>query len=136
MAIVFARLWTRIVYFWVSRIRHYFYGFGSGSFHQQAKKVRKTLISTIFLVLFNFYLLRLMYINTCTLKSNTYKQFEEIFFFFFWHTVLSATEENCRILTQIRKTVVRIRGSGSATTVTDPQHWALVQQRVKLHKVQ
>ncbi len=43
-------LWIRI------RIPHYLYrsGYGSGSFHQYAKKGRKTLISTIFLLLFDF----------------------------------------------------------------------------------
>jgi hypothetical protein len=39
-----------------SRIRHYLYGSGSESFHQQAKKVRKTFISTIFYFYLTFYL--------------------------------------------------------------------------------
>jgi hypothetical protein len=42
--------------FWAFRIRirHHLYGSGSGSFHQQAKKERKTLISTFLLLLFDF----------------------------------------------------------------------------------
>ncbi len=42
--------------FWAFRIRirHHLYGSGSGSFHQQAKTVKKTLISNILLLLFNF----------------------------------------------------------------------------------
>jgi hypothetical protein len=42
------------------RIRHYLYGSesGSGSFHPESKKVRKTLISTVLWLLYDFLTLK------------------------------------------------------------------------------
>ncbi len=73
--------------FWVSWIRiricHYFYG--SGSFYQQAKKLGKILISTIFLLLLDFLSLKTN-VNVPS-KGNTQKRPWEKKLTFCWHLV-------------------------------------------------
>ncbi len=56
---------------WVSRIRirHYMYG----SFHHQGKKVRKTLISTVFLLFYELYLTFILTDVNVPLKSKKAK---------------------------------------------------------------
>ncbi len=73
------------VCFWASRIRirHYLYGSGSRSFHQQAKKVRKTLIP-VFLLLFDFLSLKTD-VNVSS-KSNKPKHFRKKLIYC-WHLV-------------------------------------------------
>jgi hypothetical protein len=59
--------------------------YGSGSFHPQAKKVRKTLISTILLLIFVF-----LYVRTdvnVPSKSNTQINFGQKKIIFCWHLV-------------------------------------------------
>ncbi len=89
------------VCFWASLIwiRHYLYrsgcGSGSGPFHQQANKVRKTLI--FFLLLFDF-LSSQTDINV-PLKSNMQKNLRKKTYFFVGF--LTATDEKSRIWIQI-----------------------------------
>ncbi len=61
-----------------------FYGSGSGSFHQQAKKVRKTLIFTILRLLFDFLSMK----TDVNVPSKSKKQ-KNLFFV----GILSATDE-------------------------------------------
>ncbi len=111
MEVLFNKVWYQCcgsgsVTFWASRIqiRHNFYG--SGSFHHQAKKVRKTFIFSV-LWLYDF-LSEKTDVNVPS-KSNRPKTY--YFLLASWN--LKATVKKSRIMT--RKSVVpylRIRGSG------------------------
>ncbi len=110
--------------FWASRIRIRIrlYLYGSGSFNQQGKKVRKTLILLIYDFFFNITSLKTS-INV-TSKSNKQENFEK---YLFLAGFLSATDE-IRIFSRIRQWY----GSADPNpyqNVTDPQHYILVLAR-------
>jgi hypothetical protein len=113
MEILRTMLWIwirRIRMFWASqiRIRHYLYG--SGSFHQQAKKVRKILISTVFLTL--------SLKNDVNVPSKSNKQKNVDIFFYF----LLAS---CQPLTKKAGSGCQCYGSPDPEpyqNVTDPEH--------------
>ncbi len=96
------------VSFWASRIRirHYLYR----SFHPQAKKVYKTLISAL-LWLFKDFLSLKTDANVAS-KNNKQKKLEKKLIFG-WLASQKATDDKSRIRIRIRKSWVRIRGSGS-----------------------
>ncbi len=87
---------TAVLWIWI-RIRHYLYGSGYGSFHQQAKKYDNPWLPVFyyFCPLFDF----------LSLKTDV-------------DGILSDTDEKSRI--QIRNSGVRIRGSGSVTKCHGP----------------
>ncbi len=78
--------------------------YGSGSFHQQAKKIEKTLISSVLWLLDNL----LSYINVPTVSYKQKNSGEK-----FLVGILKAIEKKGRI--RIRNPMVRIRGSGSVS---------------------
>jgi hypothetical protein len=93
----------RIQMFWASwiriRIHHYLYGSGFGSFHQQAKKVTKTLISTFLWVRFDFFSLKKADVNVLS-KSIEPKNFLNKNFFC-WNLVSHWQKNKIRIRIRI-----------------------------------
>ncbi len=106
------------VSFWATRILSGYVsqrcGFKSGSFHHQAKIVRKTLISTVLWLLYDF--LSLKNDVNVSLKSNKQKTI--------FVGVLKVTDEKSRIW--IRGSVSHrstISDSGLYQNITDPKYW-------------
>jgi hypothetical protein len=69
------------------------YGSGSGSFYHHAKIVRKTLIPTIFLTLFDFLSLK----NDVNVDSKSNKQKKIVLKNYFFASILKVDDENSRI---------------------------------------
>ncbi len=84
------------------------YGSGSGSFYHQAKILRKTLILTVMLLLFDFLSLK----NDVNVPSKSKKQ-KNFFLNQFFVGVLKVNDEKSRIRIRIHQSEAWIRGSGS-----------------------
>ncbi len=139
------------VSFWASRIQSWIpvsRKFGSGSFHHQAKMVKKTFISTVcdFLWLFifeewgksifksnskenlYFYCLRLLY-DFLSLKNNVNRPLksnkQKTGKFFVVVGVLKVTDEKSRIRRRIGSVSQRNKSvdPDPYQNVTDPEHW-------------
>jgi hypothetical protein len=99
------------------------HGSGFGSFYHQTKIVRKSLIPTVLLLLFNFLSLKnYVYVP---LKSNKQKNFNKYFFFI---CLLKVNDENwrIRIRIQIHYSDACISGfdPDPHQNFMDPQHWS------------
>ncbi len=98
------------------------YGSGSGSFYHKAKLVRKTLISTVLGLLFDF--LSLKNDKNVPSKSNTQKNF---FLNYFFVGVLKVYDDNSGSGSE-SGSISQMHGSAEADpdphqNVIDPQHW-------------
>jgi hypothetical protein len=100
------------------------HGSGSGSFYHQAKKIRKTLIPTVLLILFDFLSLK----NYVNVHSKSNKQKKKYFNLFFVGLLKVNDEtENRRIWIRIQDPDPNSQRHGSADpdphqNVMDPQH--------------